>query len=93
MLLVRSKRTHQFQYCDFHHTLIEVGRFVFDDFHCHDLVRLHILTFDNLAKRPLTQNVKNEISSQKVLVVIDMRNEITYLCPSSAPSQSLTYRM
>lgn len=53
--------THHPQYLHFHHTLVEVRRLVLDDLDSNNLVRFHILTFDNLAESSLTENVKNEV--------------------------------
>ena len=51
----RSKaRAYQFQNSNFHHTLVEISWFVFDNFNGNDLVRLHVLTFYHLAKCALT---------------------------------------
>lgn len=61
--------THQFQYRDLHHTLIEVCRFVFHHLDGHDLVRLHVLTFNDLAKRSLPQDIQDEVSTEKKLTL------------------------
>lgn len=53
--------THQFQNSHFHHTLVEVSRLILHHFDRDDLVRFHILTFDNLAERALAKNVQNEV--------------------------------
>lgn len=49
------------QYLHFHHTLVEVGRLVLDNLDSNNLVRFHILTFDNLAESSLAENVENEV--------------------------------
>jgi len=58
-----GQRTHQFKNCDFHHTLVEVRWFVFDDLYGNDFVRLHVLTFYDLPKRSLTEDVQNQVPS------------------------------
>jgi hypothetical protein len=87
----KEKGTNQFQDGDFHHTLIEISRLVFDHFDGHDLVRLHVLTLDHLAKGPLPQNVQNEVPTKSISGShVKQRVRKAYLCPSSVPSQSLT---
>ena len=54
---VDRQGTHQFENCDLHHTLVEVCWFIFYHLHGNDLVGLHVLTFHDLAERPLTENV------------------------------------
>lgn len=51
--------TYQIQNRHFHHTLVEVGGAILDDLHRNYLLGLQILTFDNLAKRALAENVEN----------------------------------
>lgn len=46
-----------------HHTLIEVCWLVLHDLYGHDLVRLHILAFNDLTKCALTENVENKVST------------------------------
>lgn len=53
--------TYEIQNGDFHFALIQVGRFVLDDFDSDDIMRPHVLALDNLSKRALTQNIKNEV--------------------------------
>lgn len=45
-----------------HHRLVEVCRLVLDDFNRDNLMRFHVLAFDHLAKRALSQNVQDEVS-------------------------------
>jgi hypothetical protein len=46
---------------DFHHTLIVIGRFILDDFHCNELPSLEVLALDYLAKSSLAENIQNQI--------------------------------
>ena len=45
-----------------HHTLIEVGSSVFDNFDSHNFLCSEILTFDDLSEGTLTENVENKVS-------------------------------
>ena len=66
---------------DLHHTLIEVGRLVFDDFHSHNLMGRHVLALDDLAKGALTQHIENEVAMSLFTseVVIDVQDIVTVL--------------
>ena len=87
----KGKETNQFQDGDLHHALIEISRLVFDYFDGHDLVGLHVLTLDHLAKGPLAQNVQNEVPANSINGShVKGRVRKAYLWPSSVPSQSLT---
>jgi hypothetical protein len=44
----------QIQHRNFHHTLVEVGRLVLDDFDSHYFTRFQVLAFHNLAEGTLT---------------------------------------
>lgn len=48
-----------FQNSNFHERLIEIGRFVFDNFDGDLLFGLNILTADNLAECPLPKTLKD----------------------------------
>ena len=62
--LARDMRcTHQVEDGHFHHTLVEVGRLVLDDLDGHNLVRLHVLTLDDLAERALPQYIQDQVSA------------------------------
>jgi hypothetical protein len=63
--LARQRETNQFQYGDLHHTLVKVSGLVFHNFHRHHLVRFHVLALDNLSKRALSKNVKNQVSGTR----------------------------
>lgn len=52
----------QIQYRDFHHALIEVCGSVLDYLDCNHLLSLQVLTFDNLTKGTLAENIKDEVS-------------------------------
>lgn len=62
-MVMRS--AYQFQYRDLHHTLIKVRRFVLDHLDGNNLVGLHILAFDYLPKRSLTENVQDEVTTAR----------------------------
>jgi len=49
----------QFEYCDLHHRLLEVGRLVLDHLDGYDLVRDQVLALDHLAERSLAQHVED----------------------------------
>lgn len=53
---------YQVQNRDLHHTLVEVGRAIFDNLDGNNFLGLEVLTFDNLAKGTLAQNVENKVS-------------------------------
>ena len=53
--------TYQFENGDFHHTLVEIGRFVLDDFDGDDFMGFDVLTFDDLSKSALSKDVQDEI--------------------------------
>ena len=46
--------TYQIQHRNFHHTLVEIGSLVLDDFDSHYLSRFQVLTFYDLAEGTLT---------------------------------------
>lgn len=54
--------THQVQYRDLHHTLIEIGCPVLDHFDSHNFLRLEVLTLDNLTERSLSEYIENEVT-------------------------------
>lgn len=53
--------TYEIQNRHFHHALVEVGGAVFDHLHCNHLLRLEVLTLDNLAERSLAEDVQDQI--------------------------------
>jgi len=59
--------TYQFKNGYFHLTLIQVRRFVLDHLDRKELMRPHILTFDNLSKSTLTKDIQNQIPSNQLL--------------------------
>ena len=74
--------THQIQDGDLHHTLVEVGGTIFDDFDRNYLLRLEVLAFDDLPECSLTKDVENQIAIlvSVILVsqyVIDIKNVVT----------------
>jgi hypothetical protein len=62
LLLAATQEVYNFQNRNFHGSLVKIRRFIFDDFDCNNFHRLHILTLDNLRKRPLSKNIENKIS-------------------------------
>lgn len=54
----------EFEDSDLHHTLIKVSRLVFNNLDGDDFMGLHILTFDDLAKSALTEDIENEVSKE-----------------------------
>lgn len=53
--------TYQVKNRDFHHTLVEVRCPVLDDLDRDNLLRLQILTLDDLPERALAQHVQNQV--------------------------------
>lgn len=53
---------YQVQHRNFHHALIEVCGAIFHNFDGNNLLRFEILAFNDLAKCPLSEHVKDEIS-------------------------------
>lgn len=75
---------YQVQNRDLHHTLIEVCSTVLHHLDRNDLLRLEVLTFDDLAKGTLTQNIEDEVAILVVGVVtaediIDVQDVIAVL--------------
>lgn len=67
------------QYLHFHHTLVEVRRLVLYNLDSNNLVRFHILTFDNLAEGSLAENVKNEVFVMTLILaqpIINVENVV-----------------
>jgi hypothetical protein len=56
------QKTHQLQNRHLHHTLLKVSRLVLHHLDRDDLVRLEVLTFDDLTKRSLTEDVEDEVA-------------------------------
>lgn len=54
--------TYQVENRHLHHTLVEVRRAVLDNLDSHDLLRLKILTLDDLAKRALAEHIQDQVS-------------------------------
>lgn len=52
-----SRATYQLQDCYFHHTLVEVRWLILYHLHRHDVMRPHILAFDDLSESSLTEYV------------------------------------
>ncbi len=65
-------KTYKLQYRNFHHALIEVCWLVLDNFNSDNLVRLRVLTLDDLTESTLTQNIQDQILT--VLYVRISRN-------------------
>jgi hypothetical protein len=53
---------YQIKHRNFHHTLVKVSRAVLDDLDSNNLLRLEVLTLDDLTKSSLAQHVENEVS-------------------------------
>ena len=51
--------SYQIQHRYFHHTLVEVGSSIFDDFHCHNFLGFEVLTFYHLSKGALAKNIED----------------------------------
>ena len=64
--------THQFQDGYFHLTLVQVRRFVLDHLDRKELMRPHILTFDNLSKSTLTKDIQDQIPSNQLLPMLTL---------------------
>lgn len=60
--------TYQIQDRNLHHTLIEIGRSVFDDLDCHNFLRLEILAFNDLSKRSLAEDIENEVAVPAIVL-------------------------
>lgn len=56
-MVVLGATTYQIKDRHFHHTLIEVGRPVLDDFDCDHLLCLEILALDDLSECALAEDV------------------------------------
>lgn len=56
------RETYQIQHRYFHHTLVKVGGSVLDDLDSHHLLRLQILTFDDLSESTLAEDIENEVT-------------------------------
>jgi len=85
-----GRETDELEDGDFHHGLIEVGRFVLDDLDGDDLMGSDVLAFDDLTKGALTKDVEDEIprgSSERFKAKEEERGD---LWASSEPRQSLT---
>ena len=54
--------TNQIQNRDFHHALVEVGRSVLDDLDSDDFLGLEILTFHDLSKCSLAEDIKYKVT-------------------------------
>jgi len=59
--------------------LVEVGRFVFDNFDGDDFHRFHVLTFYYLGKGSLAENIQNKVLVALVDAedVVDVENVVT----------------
>lgn len=53
---------YQVQHRNLHHTLIEVGCLVLDNFDCDDFLGLQVLTLHHLTEGSLAQNIENEVT-------------------------------
>lgn len=60
--------SYQVQHRNFHHALVEVRGAVLDHFDSHHFLRLQILTFNNLTKCPLAENVENKVPIPETMV-------------------------
>jgi hypothetical protein len=50
------------QYCDLHHTLVEISRLVFDNLDGNDFICPNILALDDLSEGSLPENIENKVS-------------------------------
>ena len=86
---MRERTTNHLQNGHLHHTLVEVSGLIFHDFYRHNLVSLHVLTFDDLTERALTKNIQYEIPA--ITLAGSTENDcIAHLLPFSGPNQSFT---
>ena len=51
----------QIEYRNLHHTLVEIGSPILDNFDCHDLLGLQVLTFYNLTESALPKDVEYKV--------------------------------
>lgn len=79
--------THQFKNSNFHHALVEISRLILDHFDRDDFMRLHVLTFDDLAERSLPEDVENEVPAEWLVCNSFATNRIRtcvhHLCPTN----------
>ena len=61
-----SRPTYQIEDRHLHHTLVEVGRSVLDHLHGNHFLRLQILTFDDLPKGALPENIQDQVAVSTV---------------------------
>jgi hypothetical protein len=83
----RDLCTHQLEYRHFHGTLIEVSRLVLDHLDSDDLVRANVLAFCNLPKRPLSENIEDEVSGRtggekevSIMILQSVRDDLLVTC-------------
>ena len=55
-----------FQYCDLHHTLVEISGLIFDNLDGNDFICPNVLALDDLPEGPLTENIENKISKENL---------------------------
>jgi hypothetical protein len=60
----RKKRqvSYEVQHRNLHHALIEVRGSIFDNFDRDNLARLEVLTFHNLPKGSLSENIEDKVA-------------------------------
>lgn len=68
------QNAYQLQYRDLHHTLIKVRWLVLDNLDGNNLVGLHVLALDDLAKRSLTENIQDEVTTVREGLETGMTN-------------------
>ena len=67
--------TDQFQDGNFHHALVEISGLVFNNLDRDYLMRLHVLTFDDLPESALTEYVEDQVSKIVKLFSVMSREE------------------
>ena len=58
---IEERTTYEFQDGHLHHTLVEVRWLVLDYLHGDNLVRLHVLTLNDLTERSLAQDIQDQV--------------------------------
>ena len=59
---VIGQMPHQIQYSYLHLALVQICRFVLDN--------LEVLTFDNLTKGPLTENIEDQVPARQLALAL-----------------------
>lgn len=67
---VIGQMPHQIQYSYLHLALVQICRFVLDNLDSDDIVRPEVLTFDNLTKGPLTENIEDQVPARQLALAL-----------------------